>query len=628
MPNQTPNGPDTALISGAETGLVWRDERTPVSPQFNDIYFSVDGGLEEARHVFLAGCGLPALWHQHFAPNRPNVFTIGETGFGTGLNFLASCALWHQERCNLPSDAWLEYLSVELYPLARDDLARAVRCWPELLPFSEALLAVYPAPVLGFHRVVLPQYRVRLTLMIGDAAEMLSQCATGGTTGGMTGVDAWFLDGFAPARNPEMWRPAVFSALGRLSHHGTRLSSFTAARMVRDGLSAVGFSVERTKGFGRKRDMIQAVFQGGGFQGDAGPSMPDRRLRRVAVIGGGIAGASLAHILTLRGCSVRVFDRAHQPAQGASGNPVGMVMPKLQLGMARSARFHRAAFRFGHHIMRMAGDDVAPTGGVLQLATDAAAAHRAQRLAAEPFVTTAEAMFLSADAASDQAGIRLHHPALWLSLAGWGRPAQIVQTFLQPAEWVGGWSGSTADIDALRADHDHVILATGMDHVVHPLLSGLPLRPRKGQITMIAPNPVLAGLQCCVTAGRYLSPLIDGAHVLGATFDPHDMAVPLCADMAADQHNLAQIGAFIPEITACDVEIIGHRVGVRATTPDHVPIVGRINDDVSVMTGLGSSGLTTAWLCAEILATHLLGGTMPVEADIVANLTPQRFLAC
>ena len=589
MPEEIPEKPFSS------DDLSWRDDRTPVSNRFGDVYFSVQDGLAESRHVFLDGCDLPQSWQ------GKNLFTIGETGFGTGLNFLAAWDLWRQTSPG--DDAWLDFVSVELYPLNRDDLARALACWPMLGDLADQLLAAWPDLAPGFHRLVFARDRVRLTLLIGDAAAMFGQLSAR--------VDAWFLDGFSPARNPDMWCPAVFQQLARLSAPGARLASFTVARLVRDGLAEAGFAVEKARGFGRKRDMIRAIY--------TGPTSYPVPLspRTVAIVGGGIAGAAMAAALVARGCRVTVFDRDANPASGASGNPVGLVMPKLQLGDAAMAVFHRAAFRLIHQLYQGRN---APASGVLQLASDDAAARRLEKLCAEPYLAESEARFVAPDQANDLAGMAVNKAGLWLETAGWVSPPKLIRHLLAGAAWHG--SQTIAD---LPKEFDLVVIAAGLGSLSHPALCHLPLRPRKGQISRLQPTAQTAALRCCVTEGRYLSPVIDGAHVLGATFDPVGVDEEILATAEADQRNLDNLARMMPFLDRDAMTIIGHRAGVRATTPDHLPIVGMVTANVAVLTGLGSSGLTTAPLCAEILAANLFGAVMPVPMAIAEKLLPGRF---
>jgi tRNA U34 5-methylaminomethyl-2-thiouridine-forming methyltransferase MnmC len=214
----------------------------PYSSLFNDVYFSSDDGLNETEYVFLQGNDLTERF------NTLNHFTIIETGFGTGLNFLCAAQLW----LNIaPAQATLHFISVEKYPLSLYDLVKALQLFPSLQPLAADLIAQYPQ-ILSGKTISLFNQRVKLTLMIGDASQCLS--------GLQHKADAWFLDGFAPAKNPDMWGETLFAQMARLSHVQTTFATFTSAGAVRRGLQAAGFKVNKRAGFGKKREMLHGCF--------------------------------------------------------------------------------------------------------------------------------------------------------------------------------------------------------------------------------------------------------------------------------------------------------------------------------------------------------------------------------
>ena len=240
------------------------------SEQFGDVYFSLDGGIEETRHVFLAGNALP----ERFAGKR--MFTVVELGFGSGLNFLTT---WQLFREHAPPEARLHFVSVEKHPFRAPDLELVHRAWPPFGDLSAALLANYPPLLSGFHRLHLDSGRVTLTLLFGDALESLRELEAS--------ADAFFLDGFAPSRNPGMWSPELFAELRRLAAPGATAATYSVAGSVRRALTQAGFTTGKRPGFGRKREMLVARI-------DAAKPIRAALDRRVAVVGAGIAGASCA----------------------------------------------------------------------------------------------------------------------------------------------------------------------------------------------------------------------------------------------------------------------------------------------------------------------------------------------
>ena len=305
----------------------------PYSDAFDDIYYSRADGLDETRYVFLAGNDLAARLP------RASRFCIGETGFGTGLNFLAAWQLWERLA---PADASLEFISAEKFPLDPATIRDAMAVFPELAPYTAQLLGYYPPRIPGFHRLALADGRIRLTLLFGDAAAAFGKLEAG--------VDAWFLDGFAPARNTAMWSDDLFRQLARLSKRGTTLATFTAAGQVRRSLEAAGFSITKRAGYAGKREMITARLDSPGtYPSDAPwfdlPHTPPNTAVHAIVIGAGIAGCSVAHALGARGATVRLIERAPQIATAASGNPAGLLMPKLTADQSLSSRFYTEAYR-------------------------------------------------------------------------------------------------------------------------------------------------------------------------------------------------------------------------------------------------------------------------------------------
>ncbi len=215
------------------------------SEKFDDVYFSVEDGLAETRHVFLDSNHLPNDWQ-----GKSN-YVIAETGFGTGLNFLAAWALFKQ---TASPDQTLDFISIEKYPLERDQIATALEHWRrEIGEELDALIDQYPPLMRGAHRLFFDK-NVRLTLFFDDVEQALPKIEAR--------VDAWFLDGFRPATNPEMWTQAVFDHMALISKKGTRYATFTAAGDVRRGLERAGFSVEKIPGFGKKREMISGQYEG------------------------------------------------------------------------------------------------------------------------------------------------------------------------------------------------------------------------------------------------------------------------------------------------------------------------------------------------------------------------------
>jgi len=225
-------------VSVVPARLERRESGVPFNVEFGDVYHSADGGLAQARHVFLGGNSLPARWQGRSS------FTIVETGFGIGLNFLAAWAAWRADpgRC-----ARLHFVSIERAPFSREDLSAALLPFEELGSLAAALCRAWPPPIAGFHRFHFEGGRIALTLILGEVGDCLPQLEAR--------ADALFLDGFAPARNPAMWSPEVVRELARIAAPGATLATWTVAGGVRAALADAGFSIEKRAGFGTKREI-------------------------------------------------------------------------------------------------------------------------------------------------------------------------------------------------------------------------------------------------------------------------------------------------------------------------------------------------------------------------------------
>lgn len=221
-------------MSDQSAKLEWRDEKIPVSTRFDDPYFSLDNGLNETRHVFLSGNNLPA----RFAPG----FHIAELGFGTGLNLLAAWRAWEASGQNTP----LRFTSFEAFPMEADEMARALAAFPEVAEYAERLVEAWAQD-----KTLTTLKGVEATVVLGDARSTLAQQDWQ--------ADAWFLDGFSPAKNPELWDEDLMQQVGAHTKTGGTAATYTAAGFVRRNLENAGFNVTRIQGFGRKRHMTTAL---------------------------------------------------------------------------------------------------------------------------------------------------------------------------------------------------------------------------------------------------------------------------------------------------------------------------------------------------------------------------------
>lgn len=585
--------------------LHFNSDGVPVSNQFDDIYFSVDSGIDESQYVFLQQNGLPDAFTNLPANYE---FVVTETGFGTGLNFLLC---WQAFMTHASADCRLVFVSFEKYPLTRQQLEQAYTALPSLRPLCQQLLAVYPNGDDGCHRVLLADGRVTLDLWIGDIEQQLP-CFIEQANGQ---VDRWFLDGFAPAKNPQMWQPFLFSAMARTAHQGTRYATFTAAGLVKRGLQNVGFTVQKVKGFGRKRDMLC-----GAFEATDAPQKTALNTEPVAIIGGGIAAACLSLSLQRRGVNVSVTSRGQ--ADAASGNPQGAVYPLLHAEQTPLSQFYLQAFSTAVSAYLPWREQHWFPDGVLQPAFNAQRQQRFEKIA-DRLYAPETVSFTSAQSVS--AGIALGQPALSYPSAGWLRPAKMVDELFNTAGVNVIISDDTIDNVAEQTNEQQktVVAAGHCSGDIVARLSGqqLSINPVRGQITQVEATDATASLNQVLCYKGYMVPADNGLHCIGATFNRGDDRDDVRA--ADDTENLASLKDCAQQPWVDDLQVVNQRASVRATIPDHQPMIGQVQDNLYVFSGLGSRGLTSAPLLAEILAAQLTGGLQPLSADALKRLLPR-----
>lgn len=587
----------------------------PYSTRYGDIYHSADGGAGQARHVFLQGCGLPAAWAHRTG------FVILETGFGAGLNFLMTWAAW---RADPARPARLHVLSVEKHPFRADDLATLHAQWPEFSVLSRELLANWPMLTPGFHRIALDGGRVQLTLMLGDALDCLPQV--------QAGVDAFYLDGFAPDCNADLWQPGLFDELARLAKPGAVAATYSVMGAVRQGLSQAGFQCEKRAGYGGKRHCLTAHFAGESSWVE--PAFP----RRVAVIGAGVAGAALAHALAQRGVAVTVLERGAELGSGASGNPVAVFRPMLSRDDTRASRLTRAAFLHNLRAWAALGESVEWSRcGVLHLPKDEVAAARQQQALVNAAPPAEFARWVEPGEACELANWPVDAPGLFFPAAGWVVPGTLCRAWLDhPAIALrmgctvarlqavsSGWQVLDG-AGAVLVEADAVVLANACDALSLVPDQAWPLHTERGQITQL-PAGSLPEIRRVIAREGYVAP---GAFqpLVGATYehDDDDTAPRRDSDLA----NLARLEAILPgaghRFNVGDV--IG-RASLRALLPDRLPMLGAVSGQAGlyVAAGYASRGVVWAGLLGEALADRMTGQPLPLEAELMRIIAPGRF---
>lgn len=611
--------------------LSFREDGTPWSETYGDIYHSTSGGVAQARRVFIAGNDLPARWRDREG------FTILETGFGLGLNFLATWDAWRNDpaRC-----ARLHFVSAELHPFRRNDLVVAHARYPELAPLADELARRWPPLTPGIHRLHLDGGRVVLTLLLGDATELLPQLEAD--------VDAFYLDGFSPSTNPELWSPELMLALARLAAPAATFATWSVRSSLRRALTAAGFTTEKRARFAAKSETLA-----GRYCGESGPTL--RPPRHAMILGAGLAGSAIANRLLERGWKVDLIDAADGPAAGASGNHAGVLRPLPSLDDNRLSRITRAATLYGlAHLARLSalGQPVRwGACGVLHLARDERQESR-QRAVVEALDDPPEVLrYVDRAEASAIAGWPLEIGGWWFESGGWVNPPSLCKANLDAwperldahyarevaaledtgSEWVARDASGREIARAAVA-----ILANGVGLTRLSQASAIPLVSARGQVSLIAAEPA-SRPNVMVCRGGYVSPSIDGLRSVGATFSIDDDDPDLRA--ADHAENLDKLKAMLPGL---DGRLVGGRVGFRPASPDRLPIVGAVPDaslphdgtlagvrryrELYAMSGFGARGLVWSALVAELLASQLNGDPLPIERELADAMDPARYV--
>jgi tRNA 5-methylaminomethyl-2-thiouridine biosynthesis bifunctional protein len=636
--------------------IEWLDDGTPggspYNPRFGDRYRSENGGLEQATEVFLHGCVLPAAW-----AGQPQ-WTILETGFGLGLNFLVTWAAWQADP---QRPRLLHFISTEAFPASADDVLRAARSHPALWPLAEQLQRQLWGLLPGFHRLVFAGGQVLLTLCIGDAKAMLREQSFA--------ADSVYLDGFSPQCNPDIWDLHTLKAVARCCRRGTRLASWTVARSVRDALAQCGFVVHKVTGVPPKRDNLLGVFDPPWEPKKARSSvaLAKRSAARCVVIGAGLAGAAVAASLARRGWQVSVLDGAAAPAAGASGLPAGMLSPHVSPDDSLLSRLSRSGIRATLQqadTLLQAGSDWSRSG-VLELCIEHARKRPAAWLQGQELAEAA--CDWTRPATSEQlaaCGLNPDAAALWHVQAGWIKPGRLVQAWLAAPglQWRGnatvtqliqqgdtwqlldtsGQELACAELVVLAAGYASRALASSADISADELA----LQAIRGQVSWAmhgsAPQQALKALPPFPLNG-YGSliaalPLSDKAGaqawLLGASFE-RDCALPAIRP-GDHRHNLSRLQTLLPALAEqlkpyFDSGAVQAWAGVRCATPTRLPALGPLSTPTMpalwLCSGMGARGLTFAALCAELLAARLHGESLPVEQRLADALLPQRVVA-
>ncbi|WP_033463182.1 FAD-dependent 5-carboxymethylaminomethyl-2-thiouridine(34) oxidoreductase MnmC [Bordetella bronchiseptica] len=622
----------SAPYAPLQPAVVAHDEQGRLySAAYGDVYHSRDDAAGQAEHVFLRGNGLPQRWRGRAR------FTVCETGFGMGLNFLA---LWQAWRDDPARPRRLHMLSLEGHPFAREDLLAVLRAHAPagLQALATQLAAQWPPLLPGLHRLEFEGGALTLTLGFGAAQQLAPRLTAR--------VDAYFLDGFAPRGNPAMWDPHMLQALARLAAPDATLASWCSAGQVRQALQQAGFAVRRAPGFGGKWHMTL----GQRLPGAATPDdAPDDDGAPVLVVGAGLAGAAVAHALALRGRAVTVLDAARLAgAASHAGHAAAALTPVIARDDNPRARLSRAGSQRAWLRWRDLPAPAAPRRcGTVQLERDAGrAAALAQTLQILQFPADWVRM-VDRDQAGALAGLPVARGGVFFADGMLVRPGALIDALLagegistiaaqaarlrrHGAQWqvldAQGRQVAQAPVVVLAnaADAPRLLADSGL---LEPLPRLARMHALAGEVTLLPAEALSGGPRCVVGGEGYLLPAVDGWCVAGSTY-VHGAAQALTG-AEGQRVNLDKAAGLLGQAPAALASLqpgsLPGWAGWRAVLPGRLPAVGPLAHapGLWLAAGYASRGLSWAALMGDVIAARLCGEPGPLETDLLAQIAPR-----
>lgn len=618
--------------------------------KFKDYYFAITDPIGERQSVFIDGNSLTRRFRS-LQPGR--LIRIGETGFGTGLTFIIACVNFLSEASR---SARLQWISTERFPLKSNDLIQTIKSLPltaEMKRLAHELVVGWPDPIPTCHRRFFGDGRIILDLHFNDATKVINELS--GT------VDAWCLDGFAPDRNPEIWKPTLFKAIAQKSHQDTTFSTFTSARKVRDGLIDAGFEVKKVSGFAKKRERFEGKFLGNQTINPWTPNSSIHSQHSIAIVGAGLAGAWTAYAFARRRIPVVVFER-QTPAFAASGNSQGITYAKLSIEATPNSLLQMQSLAHLKNWFQIFSADHWNQSGVIMLAQNAKERLHQKKLIEALPNSYPLMQSITRREASNLAELPLACGGLFLPDAGWLNPRSCVWELLShplitivPYRHVRQFK-RVEELSLLEFErdtlgiHQHpcntVIWTNALEaqkHVPMPLS----LKPVRGQITYVQ-SENYPKIPICGDA--YVTPQSHGLMTCGATYTPN--SENLAPTLEDDLTNIDAINSLVIKPIWDHKQVVGNRASIRTATPDYMPVIGQVAQSAIwksllgglkydakfqptqplpyvrghyVLAGLGSRGTLTAPVAAELLVSQILGEVLPVSESIRDALSPDRF---
>ncbi|PLC48760.1 hypothetical protein CR159_16600 [Pollutimonas subterranea] len=610
--------------------IAFNEQGVPLSAVFGDVYHPQWGALEQAARVFLHGNRLPERWR------AKETFTVCETGFGLGNNFLALWQAWRGDPCRSKR---LHVIAFEAHPFTREDLRSVLM---NSVPEPERALAsqlidAWPPLLPGLHQLEFEGGKLTLTLAFGTVARLARQASAC--------VDAFFLDGFAPKVNPDMWTRALFGQLVRMANAGATVATWCCTGEVRRGLRDAGFLVSKVPGHGGKREITVATLRPGmGRQCSPCPPQDD-----VLVIGGGLAGAGVAYALATRGHDVTVMDPVFAQGLGAShqGHIAAAITPVISRDDDIRARLSRAGVARALHRWQGLGGEARPLRcGTIELVPDSAnAAIRRESLERLRFPGD-WVRWMDGAEASERAGTRVDSGGLWFADGQRAQPQALIEALLSHSRircMVGeasslrrdnaiGWVAMDSRGNALASAGQVVVANAARAVDLLSVVPGIAPRPKfeamyrlAGQVSVYSethvesPRVVLAGDGYCLPAQH-------ASFVGGSTYLLDAETCEVTPEGHAEiNKKVAGLLNVIPSRLARSSQSGDGWAGWRAAVADRLPVIGHIDEapGLWLACAYGSRGLSWASLAGDIIGATLNQEPLPLERELLRSISPR-----
>lgn len=588
------------------------------SNTFEDVFHSTSGALEQAKHVFINGNKLSNRF-------KREPIHIAELGFGSGVNFLATWAEWKNSKTDYP----LNYTSIEGFPIQVEEIKKYLKIITEennsslnldkneISSFINELTSQYPKLIRGIHCLDLQKSKVKLNLIFHPVEFALNNLSHK--------FDAWYVDGFSPKKNEDMWKKEVIELVFKNTREGGTFATYSTSAKIKEGATSSGFKIEKRPGFSQKREML--VGQRLVANMHTSDSSHYSRVKKIAIIGGGLAGATLAYSLSKREAQVSLFEKQGSLFSGASGNERGVIMPQLSSKPDAQCRVFLAGFLHTVRLLKSLNEKTPfesfQQGGVIRYCnvakwqsvynkfTELGFDILAEKIKEEDF--TALNFYDGSAISPSELGERLI------------KEAGAIKINLNSEVTSVSSERDKVKITAnkVELEFDAVIFASAYGSAFIDSLSWIPIEKIKGELGIIKTPEGLKPQSMCYDG--YVIPLPENKTLIGATYEHNAHDETPSYTTTKDLYKRLQNYQQLPELKEEDYE--GGRVCFRTTSPDRLPIIGPIkpNSDIYVSLGHGSRGLVSTPLSAELISQMIFNEPLGIEEDLLDEILPNRY---